>query len=184
MIRIQKLTSGDPRRELILKLTADGDSELMIQERSGANLNEPTEIQRLEIFGIPDRPPPAALPFVATIKARTPFDWIVVKHPEPQGPAKAASPVQERTGRDGVFDKVVEFIREEFGDEVDTANITNETQFSALEGYDSLNIINVMISLEEKFDIHMLDEDIEKIATVGQAVDYVMEHKAPEFATV
>lgn len=96
---------------------------------------------------------------------------------------KTANPAPAKTTREKVFEKVVGFIKEEFsygGFKVNTDNITNETELLAIEGYDSLNVVNMMMELEEKFDITMPDEDIEEITTVGQAVDYVMKHARKE----
>ena len=42
---------------------------------------------------------------------------------------------------------------------------------------DSLDIVELMMALEEEFDIEIPDEDAEKISTVKDAVDYITEHQ-------
>ena len=42
---------------------------------------------------------------------------------------------------------------------------------------DSLDIVELMMALEEEFDIEIPDEDAEKISTVSDAVDYINEHQ-------
>ena len=42
---------------------------------------------------------------------------------------------------------------------------------------DSLDIVELIMSLEEKFELEIPDEDAEKIVTVGDVVKYIVEHK-------
>jgi len=41
---------------------------------------------------------------------------------------------------------------------------------------DSLDLVEMIMSLEEEFKIEIPDDDVEKIHTVGDAVDYIQEH--------
>ena len=43
-------------------------------------------------------------------------------------------------------------------------------------GADSLDLVELIMSLEEEFDIEIADEDAEKMQTVQQAIDFVKEH--------
>lgn len=70
------------------------------------------------------------------------------------------------------FDKVKGIVAEQLG--VDSADITLETSFDDLNA-DSLDVVELIMALEEEFDIEIPDEDAEKIKTVGDAVDYIKE---------
>lgn len=69
-----------------------------------------------------------------------------------------------------IFDKVKALVAEQLG--VDAADITIETSFDDLNA-DSLDVVELIMALEEEFDIEIPDEDAEKIKTVGDAVDYI-----------
>ena len=58
---------------------------------------------------------------------------------------------------------------------VDEDEITMETTFVDDLGADSLDIVELIMGLETEFDIEIPDEDAEKIATVGDAVNYIKE---------
>jgi len=69
------------------------------------------------------------------------------------------------------FDKVKKIIIEQLG--ADEADITMEASFIDDLGADSLDIVELIMALEEEFDIEIPDSDAEKIATVGDAVEYI-----------
>jgi len=54
--------------------------------------------------------------------------------------------------------------------------ITPETSFINDLGADSLDTVELVMELEEEFDITIPDEEAEKIQSVGQAIDYIKEH--------
>lgn len=56
--------------------------------------------------------------------------------------------------------------------------VLEESSFQDDLGADSLDVVDLVIGFEEEFDIVIPDEDGEKIATVGQAVDYILEKTA------
>ena len=56
---------------------------------------------------------------------------------------------------------------------VDPNEITEETTFVDDLGADSLDLFQVMMGIEEEFDIDVDPEKVEKIATVGEAVELV-----------
>jgi len=69
-----------------------------------------------------------------------------------------------------VLKKIKEIVAEQLGVEED--EITEETSFEDLNA-DSLDIVELIMALEEEFDLEIPDEDAEKLTTVGAAVQYV-----------
>jgi acyl carrier protein len=70
-----------------------------------------------------------------------------------------------------VFEKVKKIIVEQLGVEED--DIAMEANFIDDLGADSLDIVELIMALEEEFDIEIPDSEAEKIVTVGDAVDYI-----------
>lgn len=60
---------------------------------------------------------------------------------------------------------------------VSADQITEAASFTNDLGADSLDTVELIMELENKFDIRIPDEDAEKIATVGDAVKYIAEKK-------
>ena len=73
-----------------------------------------------------------------------------------------------------IFDSVKEIIIEQLG--VADNAVTMEASFIDDLGADSLDIVELIMALEEKFDTEIPDEDAEKIVTVGEVVDYIKDH--------
>lgn len=71
-------------------------------------------------------------------------------------------------------ERVKEIIAEQLG--VDGADLKDETSFDELNA-DSLDVVEMIMALEEEFDLEIPDEDTEKIKTVGSVVDYIKEKK-------
>jgi acyl carrier protein len=67
--------------------------------------------------------------------------------------------------------KVKEIIVEQLG--VDAGQVTDEASFVDDLGADSLDTVELVMALEEQFDIEIPDEDAEKISTVGDAIEYL-----------
>lgn len=74
-----------------------------------------------------------------------------------------------------IIDKVKSIIVEQLGVEEDDVKI--ESSFVDDLGADSLDIVELVMALEEEFDLEIPDEDAEKIRTVGEAVKYIQEHQ-------
>lgn len=74
-----------------------------------------------------------------------------------------------------VFDKVKSIIVSQLG--VEEAEVTMEASFIDDLGADSLDIVELVMAFEEEFDIEIPDEDAEKIRIVGDAVNYITDHK-------
>ncbi len=73
-----------------------------------------------------------------------------------------------------MFDKIKGIIAEQLG--LDASEITMESSFVDDLGADSLDIVELIMALEEEFDIEFPDEDAEKVATVGDVVNYIKAH--------
>jgi acyl carrier protein len=74
-----------------------------------------------------------------------------------------------------VFEKVKEIIVEQLGVEED--DVTLESSFIDDLGADSLDIVELIMALEEEFELEIPDEDAEKISLVGDVVDYIKAHQ-------
>ena len=72
---------------------------------------------------------------------------------------------------DEIFDKVKEIIVEQLGVSEDL--ITNDASFIDDLGADSLDIVELIMALEEEFDIEIPDSDAEKVVTIGDVVEYI-----------
>ena len=71
--------------------------------------------------------------------------------------------------------RVTAIIIEKLG--VDESDITREASFTNDLGADSLDTVELIMEFEKEFDMTIPDEDAEKIATVGDAIDYVSEKR-------
>ena len=60
--------------------------------------------------------------------------------------------------------------------DIDESTITPESKFAEDLGADSLDIVELVMALEEEFDIEIPDADAEKVVTVGDVVDYIKEN--------
>lgn len=70
-----------------------------------------------------------------------------------------------------VFDKVKEIIVEQL--DVDEEKVTLEASFRDDLEADSLDVVELVMELEDEFDLEIADEDAEKINTVQDVVDYI-----------
>ena len=73
-----------------------------------------------------------------------------------------------------VEERVKKIIVEQLG--VDGSEVKREAHFVNDLGADSLDTVELVMALEEEFDMEIPDEQAEKIQTVGQAVDYIGVH--------
>lgn len=73
---------------------------------------------------------------------------------------------------EAIFERVKEVIAEQLGiEDIDT--ITMETTFIDDLSADSLDIVELIMALEEEFDMEIPEAEAEKIVTVGDVVDYI-----------
>ncbi len=72
--------------------------------------------------------------------------------------------------------RVKEIIVEQLG--VNEAEVTPEAKFVDDLGADSLDLVELVMALEEEYNMEISDEDAEKILTVGDAIEYIQAHAA------
>ncbi|MBO1005249.1 acyl carrier protein [Pseudogracilibacillus auburnensis] len=70
-----------------------------------------------------------------------------------------------------VFDRVKEIIVEQL--DVEESEITMEASFRDDLEADSLDVVELVMELEDEFDLEIADEEAENINTVGDAVNYI-----------
>ena len=68
-------------------------------------------------------------------------------------------------------ERVIDIVADQLG--VEKEKITPETSFVDDLGADSLDTVELVMELEEEFDINIPDDAAEKIQTVGQAIDFI-----------
>jgi len=73
-----------------------------------------------------------------------------------------------------VYDRMKKIIVEQLG--VDEGDVSPTASFVEDLNADSLDLVELIMSLEEEFNLEISDEDAEKIHTVGDALEYVQEH--------
>ncbi len=74
-----------------------------------------------------------------------------------------------------VFEKIKAILAEQFDEEEDS--ITLDTSLADDLGADSLDLADVLMAIEDEFEVEIPDEDIENIKTVGDIVDYIEDKK-------
>jgi acyl carrier protein len=77
--------------------------------------------------------------------------------------------------RDEIYEQVKAAVVERLG--VEETEVTEEASFQEDLNADSLDLVELIMSLEDEFGMKIPDEDAQKITTVGQAVDYVSSHQ-------
>ncbi len=75
-----------------------------------------------------------------------------------------------------VEERVKEIIVEQLG--VEASQVSEGAKFVDDLGADSLDTVELVMALEEEFNIEIPDEDAEKIVSVGDAIKYINEHAA------
>ncbi len=74
-----------------------------------------------------------------------------------------------------VFEKIREILCQQLDIEEDT--VTMESSIIDDLGADSLDVVDLLMTMEDEFDIEVPDEDVEKMKTVGDLVKYVEANK-------
>ena len=74
-----------------------------------------------------------------------------------------------------IFEKVKKIIVEQLG--VAETSVTMEASFKEDLKVDSLDLFEMVMSLEDEFDVEIPTEELEKMETVGDVVEYIKEHK-------
>ena len=76
--------------------------------------------------------------------------------------------------REEALERVRGILVEQLG--VDEEQVTEDASFQGDLDADSLDLVELIMELEDQFGLKISDEDAQKIATVGEAVDYVTTH--------
>ena len=70
-----------------------------------------------------------------------------------------------------ILEKVKSILAEQF--DVEEESITAETTIQDDLGADSLDVVDLIMSIEDEFEIEVPDEEVENIKTVGSLVEYI-----------
>lgn len=70
-----------------------------------------------------------------------------------------------------ILEKLIALLAEQL--DAEAGEITEETDIIDDLGADSLDVVDLVMSLEDEFDLEIPDEDIENIRTVGELVKYL-----------
>lgn len=73
-----------------------------------------------------------------------------------------------------VFEKMKQILADQLDADIDS--ITLETDIQDDLGADSLDVVEMLMSIEDEFEIEIPDEKIEGLKTVGQVVEYIQEN--------
>src|SRR4029079_15559590 len=96
------------------------------------------------------------------------------KRPDRAAPSRRTQPHPRRESQLATtYDRLKKIVVEQLGVEED--EVKPEASFVVDLNADSLDLVELIMSLEEEFGTEISDEDAEKIRTVGDAVDYIDE---------
>lgn len=76
--------------------------------------------------------------------------------------------------REEILVQLKPVVAEQLG--VDESEVREDASFTEDLNADSLDLVELIMSLEEKFGLQISDEDAEKLTTVGEALDFITEH--------
>ena len=89
--------------------------------------------------------------------------------------AQAAVQLERRIHME-ILEKITKILCEQL--DLDEEQVTESAEVIGDLGADSLDIVDLVMTLEDEFDTEIPDEDIEELKTVGDIVKYVEEHVA------
>lgn len=73
-----------------------------------------------------------------------------------------------------VFEKLRTILAEQL--DAEEESITLETDIADDLGADSLDVVEMLMAIEDEFDVEIPDEEIENLKTVGSVVNYIQDH--------
>ena len=73
-----------------------------------------------------------------------------------------------------IEEKVIQIVSEQLSD--DKGEISKDTSFVNDLNADSLDTVELVMELEDEFDLTIPDEDAEKLKTVGEAIGFIQKH--------
>ena len=74
-----------------------------------------------------------------------------------------------------IFEKIKELLADQLDASAD--DMTMDTDIAGDLGADSLDVVELLMSIEDEFDVEIPDEEIENIKTIGDLVKYIEENK-------
>lgn len=80
-----------------------------------------------------------------------------------------------KKGERNMLETIKKLVAENLGIEEET--ITENASFKEDLGVDSLDLFELVMALEEEYDLEIPTEDLEKLTTVGEVAAYIQEHK-------
>ena len=83
---------------------------------------------------------------------------------------------REVVGLASVYERVQSLVAERLG--VEEEKVTPDAEFIGDLNADSLDLVEVIMAMEQEFDLEIKDEDAENIRTVQDAVQYIEEHSS------
>jgi acyl carrier protein len=95
---------------------------------------------------------------------------------KPAGRVEVAAGRLARLADQKTYERLKKIVVEQLG--VDEADVKPEASFVDDLNADSLDLVELIMSLEEEFGMEISDEDAEKIKSVGDAQEYIEEHVA------
>lgn len=75
-----------------------------------------------------------------------------------------------------VFEKIKEILAGQL--DVDAEEMSLDTKIADDLGADSLDVVELLMAIEDEFDVEIPDEEIEKLKTIGDVVDYIQNNMA------
>ena len=73
-----------------------------------------------------------------------------------------------------VFEKIKQILAEQL--DADEEEMTLDTKIAEDLGADSLDVVELLMSIEDEFEVEIPDEEIDNIKTIGNVVDYIQNH--------
>lgn len=73
-----------------------------------------------------------------------------------------------------VFEKIKQMLAEQLDADIDS--LTMETNIAADLDADSLDVVELLMTIEDEFNIEIPDEEIENIRTIGELTEYIQEN--------
>lgn len=70
-----------------------------------------------------------------------------------------------------IFEKITAILAEQL--DADAESMTNDTKIADDLGADSLDLVDLLMSIEDEFGVEIPDEEVENLSTIGDVVDYI-----------
>ncbi|MBO5200768.1 MAG: acyl carrier protein [Clostridia bacterium] len=70
-----------------------------------------------------------------------------------------------------IFEKITEILAEQLS--ADQESMTMDTKIAEDLGADSLDLVDLLMSIEDEFGVEIPDEEVENLHTIGEVVDYI-----------